>query len=649
MKFLELIRICENRKFSSIFVPSILKKMKRIIITSLLCLIYCQVFVPNSIAESTSNTASTNVKEIIVIFKTHFDIGFTHRVDDIIRFYRTEMLDQAFQVMEQMEDRPKEERLSWTLPGWVTSKILEDFPGQTIERKKKVDQAFRSGTIITHALPFTLESEACGLEDMVRGLGFASHVTRKYNLPLPRSGKQTDVPSHPGALATVLANSDIHFLHIGTNSPSSHVQTPELFWWEGPDQSRILTFYSPTYGTATSQFFPRDQFLPVMNTGYEKMVGNNLLPPEDWPYRVWPAIIVTLDNVGPPTAQQVKSLIDEVKQHIPGVHVRMGTMDDFYEAIMKEKPELPVVKNEMPDTWIHGIMCDPRGVRMMREVQQLLPATEALHTQLQSWGVQVPVISKHVSDAYNNMALYGEHTWGGWTRIEKFGQAFKEIPVDTYADLEASWEDNSNYVRKAHRLTHQMNQTNLEQLAKTVNHKSPAFLVYNPLPWVRSGIVEINNRKVYVKDIPSCGYRTFQIKEDRPVTTKATASSIENDFFKIVFDTNKGVIASLVDKRSGREWVDLQANQGLGQYMNERFTLEQTMEYTSSYQKAGLKEDLHPGIFKPGMISEKVVPYRAASPSHLFAFNPSSLDISSNIASQVSQSLGSPIYFSGCS
>ena len=585
--------------------------MKKALLTTVLFFICNHLFIKIWATDMSNDITQSNVKEIIVIFKTHFDIGFTHRVGEVVDYYQTKMIDHAFRVMEEMQDRPEEERLTWTLPGWVASKIFENFPGQTTDRRKKIEDAIRSGTIITHALPFTMETEACGLEELVRGLGFASHLTRKYNLPLPRSGKQTDVPSHPGALATLLAHSDIHFLHIGCNHPSAHVQNPELFWWEGPDKSRILTFYSPIYGTNTNRFYHSSDW-----TGPERMIGKNLLPPANWPYQVWPAIIVTLDNVGPPSADQVKALLDEVKQQIPGVKIRMGTMDDFYSALMKEKPELPIVKSENPDTWIHGIMSDPGGIRMSREVQPLLASTETLYTQLKCWGIQLPDFTAKITNAYENVLLYGEHTWGGAPNIGKFGPSFKEIPPSEYAELEASWEDKTNYIREAHRLTHEMNQTNLEQLAQSVQPTSPSFLVYNPLPWARSGVVEIDNRKIFVKDIPACGYRTFPMNRKDQVVTNPSGHSIENDYFKIVFDIKKGKITSLIEKSTGREWVDQNANHGLGQYLNERFTFEQTVDYVSKYVKGGSKGIYHGGMYKPGMISEKEVPYRAISPEN---------------------------------
>ena len=50
-----------------------------------------------------SEKYNPNVKEIIVICKTHFDIGFTHRVKDIVNYYQTDMIDNAFKAMDASE------------------------------------------------------------------------------------------------------------------------------------------------------------------------------------------------------------------------------------------------------------------------------------------------------------------------------------------------------------------------------------------------------------------------------------------------------------------------------------------------------------------------------------------------------------------
>ena len=133
-----------------------------------------------------------NVKEIIVICKTHFDIGYTHTVEDMVKSCRTTMVDEALQVIDSFQYEPEQYQFAWTLPGWIAYKTLEDWPGQDAGRKEKLDKAFASGQILTHALPFTMESDGCEPEELTRGLWFSSHLARKYNLPLFRSGKQTD-------------------------------------------------------------------------------------------------------------------------------------------------------------------------------------------------------------------------------------------------------------------------------------------------------------------------------------------------------------------------------------------------------------------------------------------------------------------------
>ncbi|MEX6690961.1 hypothetical protein QTN47_25860 [Danxiaibacter flavus] len=557
---------------------------------------------------------NTQVKEIIVVFKTHFDIGYTHRVSDIVQYYRTDMIDRALSVMYASQNVPADQQFKWTCPGWVMSKVMEPWPGQTAERRKKLDEAFGSGKFITHALPFTIETDVCEPEVLTRGLGFASRLSKGYHLPLPRSAKVTDMPSHSGELATILGNAGVKFLHIGCNWPSGSVQTPGLFWWEGPDGARVLTFYSSTYGTATGLGWP-DSW-----GGSDHFTGHGLLPPADWPYKAWPAIFVTLDNNGPPKAEEVKALFEEAQKKMPWAKIRVGTMDDFANIILAENPTLPVVKQEMPDTWVHGFMSDPGGSKMSRESAPLLAADELLNTQLKEWGLPVSSIADSMARAYESMALYAEHTWGGSASIEVYGDAFKKLPPSKYADLEASWEDKTDYIRRAWTISNRLKNENLQWLAKSVKCDSGNLIVYNPLPWKRSATIDVNGKPVFVKNIPAGGYTTV------PVPGKSEWQSpaidfIENQFYKIKFDASKGVIMSLIDKRTGYDWAANISGNQTGQYLNERFTYEQAASYTEAYQQhrawklfGASGEWLHPGINKPGMISEKIVPYRKASP-----------------------------------
>ena len=549
---------------------------------------------------------ATNVHTIIVVCKTHFDIGYTHRVKDLLDYYRTTMIDRALGIMDDSKELPPEQQFVWTSPGWVMHKVLDEWPGQTPARRARLDAAMKSGKFVTHALPFSIEAELLEPEEFARGYVFADTISRKYKLPLARSGKTTDVPSQSRAMATALARGGVKFMHLGCNWPSGYVHDlPPIFWWEGPDGSRVLTMYSSLYGTSTA-FWP-------WGGQTDPNIGSNLLPPPNWPYKTWIAIIVTGDNSGPPRADGVKLLFADAAQKLPHAKIRMGTMEEFAAAILDEKPELPVVKGEMPDTWIHGCMCDPGGMKTARNTGALMPVVEALNTQLLGWGAAVADPAPGLALAHENALLYNEHTWGGSDSVNAYGEAFQKIPPEKHKNLEGSWEDKTDYIRTAGAITTSLLQTNLAALASAVGRAGPRLVVYNPLPWDRSGIVEIPGRpgeSFSAGNIPGCGYRTFAI----PPAGKSeavSADTIENDFFKVKLDPARGGIASLVDKRTGREWVDSSASQSLGQYLNERFDKAQTEGYCRDYQQGRWGNTLHPGMHKPGLPAN--VPYRAAS------------------------------------
>lgn len=545
----------------------------------------------------------SNVKEIIVVCKTHFDIGYTHRVKDLLDYYRTTMIDRAMGVMDASKELPPEQQFVWTSPGWVMQKVLDDWPGQTPERRARLETAMKSGKFVTHALPFTIEAELLEPEQFARGYVFADTISRKYNLPLARSGKTTDVPSQSRSLATGLARGGVKFMHIGCNWPSGYVHDmPPIFWWEGPDGSRVMTIYSPCYGTTTA-------FTPWGSPG-DPWMGHGLIPPADWPYKTWAAIIVTSDNSGPPNADGVKKIFAEVAKKLPHTKVRMGTMEEFADAIIAETTNLPVVKGESPDTWIHGCMCDPGGIKTARNSVPLLAAVEALNTQLRGWGVDVVEPASELARAHENALLYNEHTWGGAAAVRVFGEAFQKEPADKYKNLEGSWEDKTDYIRTAGAITTSLLQSNLAALAKAVKREGPRVVVFNPLPWSRSGIVDANGQTILAENVPACGYLTIAV----PAAKKSevlSADTVENEFFKVKLDAARGAIASFVDKRTGREWVDFSAERGLGQYLNERFDKTQTDGYCRDYQQGRWGNTLHPGMSKPGLPAD--VPYRAAS------------------------------------
>lgn len=597
--------------------------------------INCLVFVVGALAPITACSAvfatqpAGEVDQIVVVFKTHFDIGYTDMAQHVVQRYRTSMIDQALEVCDRNRDLPAAQQFAWTLPGWPMSQIMADWPGQTAERKSRLERALRDGRFVVHGLPFTTHTELLEPEDLVRGLGFASRVSRAVSVELPRDAKMTDVPCHSWILPTLLHHAGIEFLHLGCNAASSSPQVPLLFWWEGPDGSRVLTMYAAE--------------------GY----GTGLAPPKDWPYRTWLALMHTGDNHGPPKPEEVAAVLEQARTQFPNVNVRIGRLSDFADAIRAEGALISVVHGDMPDSWIHGPMCNPQGASLARNLRPQIGAAESLNTLLQLWGVPVDDAGPTIAAAYEQSLLYGEHTWGGalaWVSAYdrpgamSYGETWKQQrAVGKYDRLEASWAEHTGYIESARDLVEPLLTRQLQTLAGAVRADGPHLVVFNPLPWPRSGLVSIpwNDApppavrsvddagalpvsleqgvlQFVARDVPAMGYRTYSAAQSaKPGDQLASDDQqhlLRSPFFTLTIDPRSGAVQSLVDHRVGHDWIDEQAPTRFGQFLYERFDRDQVAAYVKSYVKIDTAWAINE-LGKPDMPPAAEMPYQAIAPT----------------------------------
>ncbi|MEZ2336354.1 hypothetical protein AB6735_12010 [Mucilaginibacter sp. RCC_168] len=533
------------------------------------------------------------VEKVIIVYKTHFDLGYSGTVQQVVHDYRTSMADMVIEAIDKNINQPKDKQFVWTLSGWPMKQILWD--GQAAGRKKKIEKAISDGNIAIHALPFSMHAESADIEDMVRGLNISSTLARKYRQPLSISAKMSDAPSYSWFIPTLLANAGVKFYHMGGPQVNITLGLPPFFWWEGPDGSRVLTLY---------------------NNGY----GSDPLPPANWPYKTWLHISMTGDNQGPPAPETIAKDLAYYKRL--GIEANVGTMDDFSETIMKEDlSKLPVVHSDIGDVWIHGTMSMPEATKLAQNIRPSIGGMDKLSTLETIWGIYRPDLRNITAEAYEQSLLYSEHTWGlanqHYIKVP-YGKAWDELwskgLPPQYKLMEESWRYKADYITNVQRLISNPYRDAVASLADNVKVEGHRIVVYNPLPWKRDGEIELDTRLAFgsdfaslkpvdggaaitvshespsiedkapmsrfvVKDIPPMGYRTYVAsneKVDNPeMIADKNSGVIESPFFKAAIDAKRGRIASLIDKRTGKELVDTNAPQGFGQYFYERFGYKQ--------------------------------------------------------------------------
>jgi hypothetical protein len=563
-----------------------------------------------------------NLEEVILVWKTHNDIGYTHPVPEVLDYYRNGMMDKALKLIEDTLDTPRNERFVWVLPAWVMEVILDE--KQSPERRTRIEKAIHDGRIVWHALPYTFESEAADLEELVRCLGSGTRLAKRFGQSLPTDAKLTDMPSQAWVLPTLLTHAGIKFVHIGVNPWSPNPDVPNLFWWEGPDGSRLLTGYA----------FHSYSWEP--------------LPPEGWKHKTWLCFQVTGDNSGPPSPTAVKRVLDQLRRELPGVKIRFGRPGDFADAIIAEKStDIPVIRGDMPDTWTHGQMTMPVPTQIHRQAATAMVSLGVLDTELRAWNAQSrpfgygtvdslqpapgnrqPATSNQqpetsnqqpataeslLASAYEQGSLYTEHTWG--IAGPMFGSpdhaTWKfELAAGKYDSLLGTFKWHAGYVRKAMKLTSEGIRERMHFLAASVEAQGPRVVVFNPLPWTMTGLtkaeipagepapaalkdlesgteipISIEDLTVtfICTDIPPGGYKTYVPVSPEPADTGLLeGNTLETKYFKVTFDPVRGGISSLVTKTDNRQLIT--PNEFLlGQYIHEQFSKKDVDAFLKAY------------------------------------------------------------------
>lgn len=365
------------------------------------------------------------MNKIIVLFKTHLDIGFTDMAQNVVDHYMCNYLPNAMRIARQM--RGEKERFIWTTGSWLIDKFLKESP-----ERELLEEAVREGDIRWHGLPFTTHTELMDEELFRYGIGISEGLDKQFGMHTI-AAKMTDVPGHTRAMIPHLVQAGIRFLHIGINPASKRPDVPALFWWKAVTGEKILVMYHDDYGELT----------PVGSGGAAVCFAH------------------TGDNRGPQSAEEIREIYRSLHQKYPEGVICAGTLEDLAkEALMQEG--LPVIDAEIGDTWIHGAGTDPRKISQFRSLLRLkdiVPETTETPAA-DSFG------REDMEKMYQELLLVPEHTWGlsevtwlGNTReagyLEGEYTSFpkeefrKARPMEKYRHMEASWMEQREYVNRA--------------------------------------------------------------------------------------------------------------------------------------------------------------------------------------------------------
>ncbi|MFC3746042.1 DUF5054 domain-containing protein [Paenibacillus sp. GCM10012306] len=314
----------------------------------------------------------TSRKRVHVVFKTHLDIGFTHLAANVVKQYMEEYIPKAIALAAELEAKGGKERFVWTTGSWLIRYYLDH---ASEEGKKAMDEAIRKGHIVWHGLPFTTHTELMDPALFRYGLSISQELDAQFGKTTIAS-KMTDVPGHTLSMVPYMSEAGIRYMHLGVNPASMRPDVPKLFRWQAADGSEIIVNYAGTYGEAV-ELDDLNDILLFAHTG---------------------------DNCGPPSAEEIREQFEHIQERYPDAEIIASSLDAFAEQLLTVSDRLPVVREELGDTWIHGGATDPLKVAKLRELQRLRD----------KWLAEgrIDVASAEYKGFSDALLLVVEHTWG---------------------------------------------------------------------------------------------------------------------------------------------------------------------------------------------------------------------------------------------
>lgn len=347
-------------------------------------------------------------KKIIVLFKTHLDIGFTDLSGKVTEKYMREFIPNAIRVGEELRQQSPPINFCWTTGSWLIYEYLNQAEDAEVE---KLEKAIKKGIISWHGLPFTTHSEYMTRELFEHGLQLSKQLDKRFGKKTI-GAKLTDVPGHTKAIVLLMANAGLEFLHIGVNDACPNPVTAPIFRWQ-VDGKEITVMYDQGYG----------DFSPIRESGVHVYFAH------------------TGDNLGVQSSSKVVNIIKKLKKEYPKAEIVIGDLNDVAYAVREVKDSLPVLTSEIGDTWIHGAGTDPGKNSMYRSLLRFTKTLDDQETKEKVWG---------------NLLLVAEHTCGCDEKVhlhDYFNYSKKQLEKSrskpNFKKMQESWQEQRQYVKNA--------------------------------------------------------------------------------------------------------------------------------------------------------------------------------------------------------
>lgn len=513
---------------------------------------------------------------LYILPHSHTDIGYTE-IQSAVAQKQVNNLVEGMAAARRTASYPEGARFVWNVEVlWAADLYLHQMNDQ---QRADFFDAVKKGQVVLNGMYLNELTGLCRPEELGRLFRFATRMSEQTGVPID-SVMISDVPGYTWGSVQAMSQAGIkyfstapnYFDRIGTilreweNKP---------FYWAGPDGKSKVMVWIPFWGYAMSHVYnvlsPRlvDEF----SDGLDK---------RDYPYDIayvrWSG---HGDNAAPDPV--ICDFVKDWNAKYAWPHFIISGTGEAFSAFEKRfGSKLPVVRGDWTPYWEDGAGSSALETKINRLSSDRLTQAETAFAMLQPPSAYP---AADFEDAWNNVLLYSEHTWGAYCSVSE--------PVRK--ETTEQWAVKKAFADDADRQSRELLQRALK-IQSVPGASASDVDVFNTLAWNRTDLVILpaaistmgdrvldqqghpvpsqrlrsGELAFLATDVPPLAARRFSIAPGEPyVKTRASAqaASLDSGVVQVRIDPNTGGIVELKTKGLNENFIDTSNGEAANDYL----------------------------------------------------------------------------------
>ena len=516
---------------------------------------------------------------IFVVPHEHLDIGYTDYPPKVAEV-QSRAIGDAIEMIHEHPD------FRFTVDGFWSAK--EFMAGRSENQQSELLRLIQEKKIFVPAQYASYFTGLPDLEYLLRSFYDSYRFNRGHGGAFD-TAFLSDIPSHSWSYPSVMAAAGLKYLIMPCNDRYGpflllgrlHEKSP--FWWEGPDGQKTLTWYSRDFHQVASMF----GLPPKTAAGHDALP--TFLQTYDRPdYKSDGAIIFGTQWENQDLFREQAALASEWNALYAFPKLRISGVAEAMSYIARQMGEsIPVLRGDGGPYWDIGMAGEPFYTALARQNEHRALTAEKLSTVSSLVDCRISPDREALRELWNDILTYEEHTWDG------SGSSGLDPSNPLVALL-----SKEGVALNATRLIDQVLMRSMSALADSMEDSSGTLVVFNPVSWTRSSLVEfdlgegmelvdlrtrkavasevlrqregIRHIRFMASEVPPLGYKCYSMVKVKAKTEASSVSSepiLENAFYRIGLDPASGVIRTIFDKELNRELVDSSSLYAFDQYV----------------------------------------------------------------------------------